>query len=343
LKKNQGGNKMGNKISVIIPVYNTEKYLSACFDSLLEQTYENFEVIAINDGSSDTSAEIVSDYARRDKRFKLVNQENKGASAARNLGLQLIAGNYVYFIDSDDYINKYTFEICMKEFEKNNVDMLIFDGKGVVETQYLEEKKEIRDYEMKMSGFYDKSEFLDPAHIMNPYEYFKSCFYNDIFRANVYFYMVKKEVIDQCKFNENITYYEDVLFLYEISQKIHRIKYISQQLYYRRLTGTSLMTVGNNAKIVEHLLICLHEIEKDSLKNKKNGNIIKMFVKFLNELVLNFWLKCEENLRSIIVLDRITKLRFDCFEKYIQLDKVNEQEYKDNIKQLKMQLRGAIV
>ena len=92
------------KISVIIPVYNVEKYLRECLDSLLNQTFKDIEIICVNDGSTDGSLNILNEYASKDSRFIIINQNNQGLSAARNNGLNVAKGDYVAFLDSDDYI-----------------------------------------------------------------------------------------------------------------------------------------------------------------------------------------------------------------------------------------------
>lgn len=99
-----------NKISIIVPVYNVEKYLKVCLDSIKNQTYNNFEVIMINDGSTDKSKKICEEYTK-DARFILINQNNQGLSGARNTGLKNITGEYVLFIDSDDWIEKNCFDL----------------------------------------------------------------------------------------------------------------------------------------------------------------------------------------------------------------------------------------
>ncbi|MDR1049165.1 MAG: glycosyltransferase, partial [Synergistaceae bacterium] len=95
---------MVNKLSVVIPVYNTEKYLSKCLEHIIHQTYTNLEVIVIDDGSSDNSASIADEYEKRDQRIKVIRQPNSGPSAARNRGLEAATGDYVHFMDSDDFV-----------------------------------------------------------------------------------------------------------------------------------------------------------------------------------------------------------------------------------------------
>ena len=92
------------KISIIIPIYNSEKYLTHCLDSILKQTYQDFEVILVNDGSTDNSAKICDNYTITDARFKVIHKQNQGVSIARNTGISYAKGEYISFIDSDDWI-----------------------------------------------------------------------------------------------------------------------------------------------------------------------------------------------------------------------------------------------
>lgn len=98
------------KVSVIVPVYNVAKYLGRCLDSVLSQTFQDFEVICINDGSTDNSLEILHQYAQKDERVKIINQKNSGAGLSRNTGINMAQGDYLSFIDADDWIDKHFLE-----------------------------------------------------------------------------------------------------------------------------------------------------------------------------------------------------------------------------------------
>ena len=116
---------MKDLISVIIPVYNVEKYLKKCLDSVINQTYKNLEIILVDDGSSDKSGLICDEYTKLDKRIKVVHKKNEGLSSARNTGLDIAKGKYISFIDSDDFVSIYMYEIMYKEIIKNNRDIVI--------------------------------------------------------------------------------------------------------------------------------------------------------------------------------------------------------------------------
>ena len=113
------------KISVIIPVYNSEKYLRVCLDSLLNQTFQNFEIICIDDGSTDKSLEILKKYEKQDNRFKVLMQTHAGAGAARNLGIKSAGGKYIQFLDSDDYFKPDLLAEMFRFAEKHNTDLTI--------------------------------------------------------------------------------------------------------------------------------------------------------------------------------------------------------------------------
>ena len=100
-------------LSVIVPVYNTEKYLRECLDSIINQTFRDIEIICVNDGSTDKSLEILKEYALKDNRIKVITQGNKGQSVARNIGLNNASGKYITFIDSDDYLDFNTYKIVL--------------------------------------------------------------------------------------------------------------------------------------------------------------------------------------------------------------------------------------
>lgn len=131
---------MKEMISIIIPVYNAEKYLAECLDSVADQTYGNFQVIMVNDGSKDGSESICKEYAEKDSRFVLLSGPNHGSSGARNIGLKHVEGDYIAFLDSDDWYDKDYLECLLNGLHKNNADIYYFDVKtdGVPEHKWDE-------------------------------------------------------------------------------------------------------------------------------------------------------------------------------------------------------------
>ncbi len=134
-------------ISVIIPVYNTAQYLQRCISSITENTYKNLEVICINDGSTDNSLDILNEIAQKDERIKIINKVNGGVSTARNRGLQEAKGDYVCFIDSDDWVHREFFEILLSASKGGNMDVIIGGCRECVslEKEVGYDKKEIKE------------------------------------------------------------------------------------------------------------------------------------------------------------------------------------------------------
>src|SRR5690625_983787 len=121
----QGELKMA-KVSIIVPIYNTEKYLRECIESLQNQTYNNIEIILVDDGSIDNSLSISQEYANKDKRIILKSIKNSGVSTARNIGLNLVSGNYIMFVDSDDWLEKNTVDVAVQKLKETQSDIIIW-------------------------------------------------------------------------------------------------------------------------------------------------------------------------------------------------------------------------
>lgn len=149
------------KISVIIPVFNVEKYLKQCVDSVLNQSYKNFEIILVDDGSTDSSGQMCDEFSQKDERICVVHKENGGLSDARNVGISVASGDYMMFLDSDDYWDtKKCLEIVVSKLEQTIVDMLTFRYK-----KYIESEKKYIDClpsldENEVSGIVSKNEIL---------------------------------------------------------------------------------------------------------------------------------------------------------------------------------------
>ena len=134
------------KVSVIVPVFNTEKYLEKCLNSLINQTLQDIEIICINDGSTDKSADIIKKFTNKDSRFKLINQENKKQGAARNAGMKIAKGEYIGFVDSDDWVDLEYYEKLYNAAKKYNADMALATN---IRTGHGKDKKRLNITEEK--------------------------------------------------------------------------------------------------------------------------------------------------------------------------------------------------
>lgn len=216
-------------ISVIIPVYNVEKYLSECVDSVLKQTYENFEIILVDDGSTDGSGAMCNEYAARDSRIRVIHKANGGASSARNVGIGAAAGDYLYFPDSDDYITPDALEKLLNRAEKEDADLVFFDAVSFDEDTGEESRK---NYSHKAS--YETENGLSVM---------KKLLKNGEFHVSVPLLFMKKELITKngLRQTEGVMY-EDMLFTPQLFAYSKASAYLPEYLYRRRYRKSSVMT-----------------------------------------------------------------------------------------------------
>lgn len=203
------------KLSVIVPIFNSAKTLEKCLDSILNQDFKNFELICINDGSRDNSLKILNEYKKKDNRIIVIDQQNRGLSATRNVGIKIATGDYVTFIDSDDYIENITFSTVLECLEKNYDVVRIEYNKNHVK-HGKEQIKEDKEY---------KSEQL------------KSEIVPQILRGNIPSYSWLLYInVDKLKknnwyFNETTYYMEDIEYLLKICYKCDSIFFKNAPLY----------------------------------------------------------------------------------------------------------------
>ena len=180
-------------VSIIIPVYNVEKYLQECLESAINQTYKNIEIIAINDGSTDSSLAILEEYASKYGNLKIVNQENKGMSGARNAGLKVANGEYIYFLDSDDFIDLNMIEECVVLAEKNNLDIINFDAHVFYDG----------DFKSDFNPKYNRSKFLNQGIYLGQ-DFYRYSRNNNAYRAAVWLSFYRTDFLR----NFNLNFYE---------------------------------------------------------------------------------------------------------------------------------------
>lgn len=229
-------------LSVIVPVYNVEKYLCDCLQSLVLQTIPFDEIILVDDGSTDNGKTICEDYCHNYKNIILVRQENKGLSAARNVGMECAKGKYILFIDSDDFITLDTSEILRGKLYKTDLDVLYFNA---------DVKYDIKITEAKYSYVRD---IMLCGYIMSGIEYLIRSFpENHIVSSCMAAY--KKEFLQKNNifFPEGI-YYEDNVFQLKVVVNAKQVECISNQFYIRRYRENSIMTSAMTEKKCKSLI-----------------------------------------------------------------------------------------
>ena len=225
-------------ISIIVPIYNVEEYLEECLDSIQCQTYNNIEVILVNDGSTDASKEICERFCRQDSRFHLINQENKGLSGARNRGMSESHGEFITFVDSDDVLKEDMLEQLMEQVTSEEID--------IVECWYSNDQKELA--------------ILSPENVKiifqgNTKEALVSLCRDNIVRLNAVAKLFRREVILNFPFLEGL-FYEDVYGGMGILKQIRRMVKIDYIGYYYRVRQGSIMNREFNLKNLDLFTIC---------------------------------------------------------------------------------------
>ena len=212
-----------NLISVIIPVFNVKKYLSRYLDSVINSTYKNLETICVNDGSTDNSGIILSEYAKKDKRIQIITQRNSGVSSARNAGLKVAKGAFITFVDSDDFITPWMYEFLLKGFVRESIDCI--------------QSNHLRIWDKNPS--LDRIEYtIDDIIILSPAQAIREILkHGGLVRNFVWDILLKKEVITE--FFPNGRIYEDAASLYHILDNCREISVIPSVLYYYMQRGYS--------------------------------------------------------------------------------------------------------
>ena len=215
---------VNHKISIIIPVYNVEEYISPCIDSVLNQTYRNLEIILVDDGSTDSCPAICDEYAKRDDRIKVIHKSNGGLADARNAGLQIATGDYIGYVDSDDYIHQEMYERLLAACEKYQADVgicrfhIFSDEVGVL----------IDHREMKV---YNNHEALT-AYIDESVE--------ELITPSAWSKLYKRECVEGLQFPKG-KLCEDIVYTTKAFYHADKVVYLDQELYFYRNRPGSIM------------------------------------------------------------------------------------------------------
>lgn len=290
------------KVSIVVPVYNVEKYLSLCLDSLINQTLKDIEIIVINDGSTDNSLKIIEEYAQKDFRIKVVNQENAGPSKARNEGLKIAVGEYITFVDSDDWVDNDFIEKLYYASKNNDCDISVA---SIIRKRPISQKYRIHYIEEKI--FTTLSEKIQVCKI-------PVCCY-------VWCKLYKKEILHDHMF-ESGKYFEDVLWLPEIIKRANKIITVPNINYYYRVNNNSIVKKIPSAKKQEDSYFAKKYIKKFFEENNlllanKHKTITKQIKYFLNIPVLK--VKEYENYEKFYFLGLILVFR----------KPINQQKYRN--------------
>lgn len=281
------------KVSVVIPVYNVEKYLRECVDSVLKQTYSSYEIILVDDGSTDSSGVICDTYAQKDKRITAIHIKNGGPSVARNEGLKLARGEFVCFLDSDDYIESEAFEKLVDIVERSFADLVFFDAISFAD-----------DGSVVKQGYLINSKY-EPS---SGCEILTELYDNGDYHCSVVLLFVRKSLMEksQIKFLETAFCSEDLLFSYKVFCSAQKVVQCEKTLYHRRYRPNSIVTSKKSERYFSSCCYVYNDIKNYS-KERGLDN-------------------------SYIAKEFIVRCAFNCFNIYEKLSKNDKKENKKKIK-----------
>jgi glycosyltransferase involved in cell wall biosynthesis len=327
-------------ISIIVAAYNIEPYISSCIDSLINQTYQNIEMIIVNDGSTDGTGEIIDFYAKKDRRVETIHKKNTGVSDTRNKGIEAAAGEYIAFVDGDDIVDKHMYEFlyhnlvkydadishCGYRIVRDNYEDILIHGTGEVRTQN------------RNQGIIDLLE-------------------GDLVEPSIWNKLYKRNILEQVKFDSNIAMLEDLLFNINVFDNSHKSIFIDKPMYsYTQRIGSACHTKINSKTINDPItvfeLICNKYQNDSTVFDYAKARLINAYINCYKgmittdyeergkykelathklkenkfELKSNPVLSMKAKLMSLMILyaPRIFELIFKCYSKKTQ----NRNKYK---------------
>jgi len=259
---------MEELISIIVPVYKVEKYIDKCINSILNQTYKKLEIILVDDGSPDNSGKICDSFAKQDNRIKVIHKENGGVSSARNKGLEVASGQWITFVDSDDWIENDFCELLLNNAITYNADIVLCGYNRVT----LSGVDKIRNTNKIIE--IDENEYL--KNVLNPQTGFGFC----------HMKLYKHKCIKNIEFKEGLPVGEDALFNEQISKKIKKAIFLEKSLYNYRINDDSVVRrfdKNYTKKYLESMKITKEYIFENYKENKE---IIQNYYNFVAYHVL---------------------------------------------------------
>ena len=309
-------NKVNNiRFSIVCPVYNAEKFLPRAINSLLTQSYSNWELILIDDGSTDDSSQLCDSYSKSDKRINVIHQTNQGQSKARLVGIGMCSGDYILFLDSDDYFDITALESLTNELSENSSDLVLFDAKKNCDGKFA------NVYSLESKEFItDKKEILFECFGKRTAGYFWTyCFKKETLRISI---EIKK------KFSE-VKYSEDVYLIYQvIKHNVNSLLILPEPLYVYVVNEESITHNQTVAKVKDRFSV-FDDVYKDLCKsqnikvNKKiRPNIGWTYLSFLNRAAKEYdferFKETVKEIRSSYIFKHLSRFKKDKYNSLIQ-------------------------
>ncbi len=324
-------------VTIIIPMYNVEKYIKKCILSIIEQTYKNIEILVLDDASTDQSLDVVKEYEKKDKRIQVKSFSiNKGADYARKQGILLAKGQYIMFVDADDWIDKQTIEKCIESIEKYNCDIVRF---GIVRELLTQNRKIYFKKFCEKETYVKKEDFTKYIYldIITTYNYNSMCGQ-----------IIKKELLQENLEENNLIMAEDLYLNLNLLNKVESVVLLPDYLYHYRYNEKSVTTINTKEKIEKKLadIIIVYAkffdyIEKWNLKKEYEKTVSLRILREITNQYLCLFLIKNINIKEIQEIDKnITNQ--DIMNKIrntITIGDVKKSNY-ENIKAMEYLLNG---
>ena len=268
---------MQELISIIIPVYNVEKYLDECILSVINQTYKNLEILLIDDGSTDSSRDICYNYSEKDDRIQIINKKNGGLASARNIGIAKATGEYIYFLDSDDYIKETTIEEVINYMKNNDLDLCYFSADVVIEDDDLSWNKKMyikRNHYIPNKGISILKELVD----------------NNEYTCSNCMFISKSSLLklNNLKYTEGYIY-EDNYFAFMLAINSQKSGVLNKSLYFRRVRKGSITTEDFVLKKrINSYKVVLNDFDHIKTNDKIVKKLLKKFKRGFAIAIINF-------------------------------------------------------
>lgn len=305
------------KISIIVPVYKAEKYINRCIDSILAQTFTDWELLLVDDGSPDRSGKICDEYAIKDKRIRVFHKENGGVSSARNLGIDKMQGKYVTFVDADDWIDVETLEVCINKINEGQLDVLQYSWMRVNDEGQVLMKKVIKSDVLGLKDFADNANF-------------NVCVWGSLIKTNI----IRER---QICFNTKLKLAEDQIFILTALLYAQRIQSISNT-FYNYYYNTESATNNTKLSDIENGISALIELKKqhpvftslcDAMVLSLTMNAIgkpdvrlSRLISLYNDADISIKNVADNHIKLFLWLDKINrKMAFWCLNKLFSLER----------------------
>ena len=301
---------MKSKFSIVIPCYNIEKYVSKTLESILNQTFQNFEIILINDGSKDNTRKILDDYSKKDKRIKVIHKENEGVSEARNIGIKNATGEYIYFLDGDDLVENTLLERANEIFKNKEIKIFSFGFNMVYEDGRIKRRYSEERYNNQIIN---SKEFL-------------SLFFNKKVGQHMCSFIVKKDIIEnKIFFTKGLTRGEDLEFQVKILlkditlfyDKMPFFKYVSRQGSV--IQSKVKLNIFDFLEVLENFR---KEIKEEKLKKDLEYFFITYYFYIIKEMAIKGYTETVYN-QAILILKKyeyiLNKLKFNFSMNYLKM------------------------